>query len=257
MNQIIGLSIGGVFVALLGVTLPIEYDAATFFAAALLLLLIPQAKGTLEGTGARAARRFRSELAEGFAFIRRNRFLVEVFAIGMIVNFFGMGITALFAPYAAFVLHGGPVVYGALGAFLAAGSFGGAAAIGRVDMRRSAGRYYLGAGIGLSAAILLLGLSNVLPISLALMLGVGAGVGINAIAVSVMLQAKVPARLLGRVSAALMALRTASAPAGPIFAGWLAATWSVGGTFLLSGGIMIGIIGLAAVTMTSLRTVEF
>ena len=44
MNQIIGLSIGGVFVALLGVTLPIEYDAITFFAAALLLLWIPRAK---------------------------------------------------------------------------------------------------------------------------------------------------------------------------------------------------------------------
>jgi MFS transporter, DHA3 family, macrolide efflux protein len=257
MNQIIGLSIGGVFVALLGVTLPIEYDAITFFAAALLLLWIPRAKVARDAAATWAAPNFRIEFAEGFAFIRRNRFMVELIAIGIIVNFFGNGIAALFAPYAAFVLHGGPAVYGFLGAFVAAGALVGAGAMGRVNTRRSAGRYVFGGGVAISAVILLLGLVHSLPIALALMLALGVTQAVINIPISVVFQAMVPGRLLGRVGAAFGALVVAMGPVGPLFAGWLAQKWSVGGVFLLSGAVMIVVMGLGAVTMTSLRTVEY
>ncbi len=72
LNQIVGFALGGVFVALLGVTIPIEYDALSFFAAAVLLLLIPRARGATEPEVPSSPHRFRSELAEGFAFIRRT-----------------------------------------------------------------------------------------------------------------------------------------------------------------------------------------
>ncbi|MGI0155707.1 MAG: MFS transporter, partial [Thermoplasmata archaeon] len=110
-NQVVGLSIGGVVVALFGVTIPIEYDALTFFAAALLLFTISGRTPAPSPAPERKPGAFRREFSEGLTFIRGNRFMLELIVIGVIVNFFGNGIFALFAPYASFVLHGGAAVY--------------------------------------------------------------------------------------------------------------------------------------------------
>ena len=256
MNQIVGLSIGGVVVALLGVTLPIEYDALSFFAAAAILLMVPTAAGSVDGTaGPRPG--FRAEFVEGIAFIRRHRFMLELISIGIVVNFFANGLVALFAPYADFVLHGGAAAYGFLGAAVAVGSIGGAAAMGRVDTRRSAGRYLFVGGGAVGVVFLALGLTGSLPIALALMVALGITIAVTNIPMQIVLQAKVPGRLLGRVGAAFGALITGTSPAGPIFAGWLAQRWSVSGVFLLTGVIFSVVILVGAATMTSLRTVEY
>jgi MFS transporter, DHA3 family, macrolide efflux protein len=255
MNQIVGLSLGGIFVALFGVTLPIEYDALSFFGAAVLLALIPASAAAPRA--AEAVVGFRAELAEGLAFIRQNRFMVEIIVIGVIVNFFGNGLFAILAPYTEFVLHGGAAVYGFLGASLAVGAIIGAGAMGRVDIRRTAGRYLFGGGIAIGAAVLALGFAGTVPIALALMLAFGVAVSITNIPISVVMQAKIPGRLLGRVTATFGALIMATSPAGPLFVGWLAQRWSVSGVFLLSGVVIVAVIGIGALTMSSLRHVEY
>jgi MFS transporter, DHA3 family, macrolide efflux protein len=257
MNQIVGLSIGGIFVALLGVDLPIEYDALTFFVAALILLTIPSKTAAVGTLSPPAPPAFRSEFSEGLAFIRKNRFMLELFVIGVIVNFFGNGIFALFAPLAAFVLHGGAQVYGALGAAVAAGALAGALMIGRIDVRRTAGRYIFLGGVGIGVFVLLVGtVSSVLP-ALAILFGAGVTLSITNIPISVVMQAKIPGKLLGRVGGTFGALIMATAPVGPLFAGWLAQRWSVSGVFLVFGLIIAVVIGLGAVTMGSLRRVEY
>jgi MFS family permease len=253
-NAIIGLSIGGVFVAVFGVVLPIEYDALTFFAAALLLLLIPVTPAPSSAPG---PSEFRKEFAEGISFIRQHRFMVELILIGIIVNFFGNGVSALIAPYSRFVLNGGPAVYGFLGAFVSAGSLVGAGAVGAVNTRRSAGRYLFAGGVLLGGSLFALGLIANIPLALADMLALGVLISVTNIPISVLLQAKVPGRLLGRVGAAFGALVGLTGPGGPIFAGWLAQQWSVGAVFLLSGAVCVIVIGVGAVTMRSLRTVEY
>src|SRR5271157_760892 len=259
MNAILGLSLGGIFVALFGVTVPIEYDAATFFAAAVLLLFIPQSPGSPAGapTPRPVVNGFRAEFAEGLSFIRSHRFMLEIITIGVVVNFFGNGLAAMLAPYAAFVLHGGPAVYGFLGACFAAGSVVGAGAIGQVDTRRSAGRYLFGGGVASGVVVVGLGLVGSIPVALALMIALGAGLAVTNIPINVLLQAKVPARLLGRVGTALGALVSATGPAGPIFAGWLAQRWSVSGVFLLCGVVFVAVIGVGALTMTALRSIRY
>lgn len=257
MNQIIGLSIGGVVVALFGVALPIEYDALSFFLAAVLLLLISRPAAAPLPSAAAAPTNFRQEFAEGLSFIRQNPFMVELIILGVVVNLFGNGMGALFAPYAAFVLHGGSVVYGFLGAFVAGGSLVGAAAIGGVDMHRTAGRYLFGGGLAIGGAFFALGVATRLAFALPLMLALGIALAVTNIPITVVLQAKIPGRLLGRVTAAFSALIMLFAPGGPILAGWLAQRWSVGDAFLLFGAGITVIIGLGAVSMTSLRSVEY
>lgn len=257
LNQIVGLSLGGAFVALFGVALPIEYDALSFFVAALLLLGVPR---TTTGAGAptsAAPARFRTELAEGFAFIRSQRFLLELIAIGVIVNFFGNGLVALLPPFAKFVLHGGAAVFGFLGAAIAAGSLGGGLAMGRVDTHRSAGKYLFGGGVLLGLGVLAVGFATSIPLALAAMLFIGIMLAVVNIPIGIVLQAKVPGRLLGRVGAALGALVSAVSPVGPLFAGWLAERWTAPPVFLLSGAVIAGVIGVGGLTMRSLRRVEY
>jgi len=256
LNQIVGLSIGGVFVALLGVTLPIEYDALSFFVAALLLILIPR-KAPAPVDPAAAPKNFRDEFVEGFAFIRQNRFMLEIICIGVLVNFFGNGVFALFAPYTQFVLHAGVAVYGLLGAFVAVGSLVGAGVMGKVDMHTTAGKYLFAGGVTLGPLLLVVGLTASVPVALVVMALFGVAVTVTNLPISVAMQAKIPGRLLGRVGAAFSALVLATSPAGPLFAGWFAETWSVPAFFVLSGIVVTVVIALGAVMMRSLRTLRY
>jgi predicted MFS family arabinose efflux permease len=255
MNQIVGLSLGGIFVALFGVALPIEYDALSFFAAAVLIALIP--RSPTASTASDASLGFRAELAEGFDFIRTNRWMLEIIVIGVIVNFFGNGLIALIAPYAEFVLGGGPAVYGFMGAAVAVGAIFGAGAMGRANLRKTAGRYLFVGGTLIGFVTIGLGLTRTVPIALALMLSFGVVVTITNIPISVVMQAKIPGRLLGRVSSAFSACVMASSPAGPLFAGWLAQRWSVNGVFLLSGVVITAAIVVGGLTMSSLRNMAY
>jgi MFS family permease len=257
LNQIVGLSLGGVFVALLGVTLPIEYDAITFFVAALLLSLVPSPKAPSTSPRPASAPSLFRELREGLSFLRQNRFLVELIGIGMIVNFFGNGLSALFAPYASYVLHGGPTVYGLLGAFVAAGSIVGAAVIGKMNTRKSAGRYLFAGGIGIGLSILLVGFATSTPVAFALMLSFGITMAVANLPMLTLLQAKVPDRLRGRVMAAFFSLVVATGPAGPLALGWIAERWSISAAFLLAGIAVTSVLAVGALTMKELRTVEY
>jgi len=257
LNQIVGLSLGGVIVALVGVELPIEYDALSFFAAALLLLAIPVALSAGRVPRAASSRRFWHEFSEGFHFIRSHTFVIDLLIIGIIANFFGNGIFALFAPFAVFVLHGSAATYGLLGAGVAAGSLGGALAIGKVDLHRTAGRYLFIGGVVFGAAILVLGITTHLPEAFGLMLLLGVSLAVINLPISVVLQAKIPTEILGRVGATFGALIMATAPAGPIVAGWIAERWSISAMFDLSGVIILGLILGGAATMRALRNVTY
>ncbi len=257
LNQVVGLSLGGIVVALFHVAAAIEYDALTFAAAAALLLLIPATPRAARDPSQGPPPRFREELGEGLRFIRAHRFMLEIIAIGVIVNFFGNGLAAVVAPYASFVLHGGAEVYGFLGAGVAFGAFVGAALVGRADLRASVGRYTFLGGLGIGGSVLGLGLVGTFPLAMSLMLALGATLSVTNVPISVAIQAKVPSRLLGRVGAAFGALVSATGPAGPLFAGWLAQRWSVPGVFLLSGLVIVLVMGLGALTMTSLRSLRY
>ena len=256
-NQIVGLSVGGVVVALLGVTIPIEYDALSFFLAALIVAWIAAAYGRPATTGAEAPSRFSEEFAEGIRFIRQNRFLLELILLGAALNFFGTAIGALFAPYSKLVLHGGPATYGFLGAAIAFGAIVGALVIGKVETRSSAGKYLFGGGAGVGAGILLLGLTSTIPVAFALVLLLGVALSVTNIPMSVLIQAKVPGRLLGRVLGAFGSLIIIAGPAGAFFAGTLAAATTVSDVYLLSGGVFLAVLGLGSVVMRDLRTVSY
>jgi MFS transporter, DHA3 family, macrolide efflux protein len=256
-TQVLGLSVGGIVVALFGAALPIEYDAITFLVAALILGLMSSSVGRPEPPAPGTERRFRTEFYEGLRYIRGQRFLLELIVLGLVVNFCGNAIFTLWAPYADLVLHGGAATYGFLGAAIAAGSIVGAVVVGKVDTRRSAGKFLFAGGAGIGGMIILLGLTRTVPYALLEALLLGILLSVANIPLFVMVQAKVPSRLLGRVMAVLMSMLLAAAPLGAFFAGSFAQATSIGTVYIVAGAIILTTVGVGVVAMKSVRTVTY
>ena len=255
-NQIVGYTLGGVAVALLGVTVPIEYDALSFFIAAALVTGIgstygrpPDAPATPSG--------FVTEFKEGLAFIRANRFLVELIALGFVVNFFGNAAAALFAPYAKLVLHGGASVYGVLVATIAVGTIVGAGVVGKINARRSVGKLLLGGGVGIGALLVGFGLVTTILPAVGVAVTLGVVLAVTNIPISVLIQARVPGRLLGRVGAVLGALIGGAGPLGAFYSGSLAEASSIPTVFLVSGAAVVAIMAFGWLVLGELRRVSY
>ncbi|MGI0131653.1 MAG: MFS transporter [Thermoplasmata archaeon] len=256
-NQIVGLSVGGVVVALVGVSLPIEYDALSFLAAAALVAAIPPAVGRPVPGEQPGRPRFRTQFVEGLAFVRGQRFLVEVIGIGIVVNFFANAVAALWAPYAALTLNGNAATYGFLGAAVAAGSVIGALVAGKIDARRFAGRSLFGGAMGIGAAIVALGLTRSIAPAFVEAFALGTMLSITNVPLLTVVQAKVPARLLGRVTAVLFSVIVVAGPVGAIFAGSLAQATTLSTVFLLSGLFVLAIMAVGSVALKDLRNVAY
>ena len=256
-TQIAGLALGGLVVALFGVTLPIAYDALSFLVAAAILVLMSSAVGRPSPPDPGAAPGFAAQFAEGFRYVVGQRYLVEIVAIGVVINFAGNATFALWAPYAAVVLHGGPLTYGLLGAMIAVGSIVGAAAVGKLNVRPIAGRLIFAGLVAFGALVVALGLTHTVPFALAEAFGVGAFVSAINVPLLTAVQARVPARLMGRVMSVLLGLILAAAPFGAIVAGELAVATSIGLVYAAMGALALVTATIGFVAMRDVRDLTY
>jgi MFS family permease len=259
-NQLASMGLGGIVVAIFGVATPILYDGATFFVAAALLLMVPRlavAVKSLNPSDKDAQKGFLSDFAEGFGFIRQNRLLLEVIGLAVVLNFFGAMASALSAPYAKFVLGGNAAAFGFLGASVALGGIGGAFIAGKMDMRRFVGSMLFAGIIAIGAGMLVWGLTQNLYVALASGLVLGAGGAIANLPFGVLLQAKVPSRLLGRVTTALGASVTAAQPIAALVAGALVTKLTVGQVYLLSGIVILVVSFVGYLVLKDIREARF
>jgi MFS transporter, DHA3 family, macrolide efflux protein len=256
-TQVVGLSIGGIVVAVLGVSLPITYDAITFIAAAVIVAFIARSVGAPEPPedGKRAS--FSHEFLEGIRFLRTQRYLLELISIGVVLNFCGNAIFTLWAPYAEFVLHGGAATYGFLGAALAIGSILGAVVVGKIDVRRHVGRLaFVGVAVG-GGVVVLLGLTHSIPLALAESFSFGVMVSVINVPLFAAIQAKVPARLMGRMMAAFLSCILAAAPIGAFFAGTMAEATSIGFVYVVLGAALVGMSAVGALFLGDVRRLAY
>jgi predicted MFS family arabinose efflux permease len=255
-TQVVGLSIGGVVVALLGVDVPITYDALTFFAAAAIVALMALSVGRPE-PGAGAGATFREEFLEGIRFVRGQRYLLELIGIGVVVNFCGNAVATLWGPYADYVLHGGAEAYGFLGAAIAVGSIIGAVVIGKLNVRGRVGVVLLAGNVVTGTSIGLLGITRSIPLALVESLVLGVMLAVVNVPLLAAVQAKVPPRLMGRTIAVLMAFILAAAPVGAFFAGAMAAATSIELVFVVLGGIILAMSAVGAAFLGDVRRLAY
>ena len=244
INQVAGYGIGGIIVLLFGPTLPILYDALTFVFAALVISMIARSRCAIPNTfstpgGPIPASSFKQKLMEGLKYIRGSRFLLELVVVGVLLNFFGTGVFALLAPYSRDVIHGNAGTYGILLAMFSLGIILGSIFVGKIDSRKYVGKLLFLGVIAVGGLTVALAFTTVAWLALGIAFGVGFFNAIVNIPLSVLIQAKIPGELLGRVATSLGALITLSQPISAATAGGVAGSLSIGETFLIYGFFMV------------------
>ena len=262
-TQIAGYGIGGALVLLLGVEVPIFYDSFTFIFAAASVLLISRSvlhppsviASTL--TAIPKAEGFREKFLEGLRFIRTSHLLIEVIALAVVLNFFGGGIQALVAPYAQYTVHGNAGTYGSMLAALSFGLVLGSIVVGKIEARKYVGKLLFLGVFGLAGAVALMGLTTVAAYAVGLMFAVGVCLALANLPLQVLVQAKVPGNLLGRVFTSLGALVTIATPVAAITTGGLAGSIQIGPTLQLYGTLMLAVTAIAYFAFREIREAKY
>jgi len=182
---------------------------------------------------------FKQKLMEGLKYIRGSRFLLELVVVGVLLNFFGTGVFALLAPYSRDVIHGNAGTYGILLAMFSLGIILGSMFVGKIDSRKYVGKLLFLGVIAVGGLTVALAFTTVAWLALGIAFSVGFFNAIVNIPLSVLIQAKIPGELLGRVATSLGALITLSQPISAATAGGVAGSLSIGETFLIYGFFMV------------------
>jgi MFS family permease len=237
---VVGPAFGGVLIATVGVAAAFAFDAVTFVAALVALLLIapiPPYPG--------AARPSLHTIAEGLRFARARRIVMSTFVIDLNAMIFGMP-SSLFPVLALDVFHTGPAGIGLLTAAPAAGALVGAALTGWTARVARPGRGVVVSVAGWGLAIAAFGLVTAsFPLALLFLALAGAADVISAVLRSGIVQFETPDELRGRV----MSIQTLVVTSGPRLGDAEAAIVAalVGPQFSVVSGGVLCLVGLIAV----------
>ncbi len=238
--SILGPAFGGILLATVGVAAAFFFDAVTFVAAIIALLLIapiPPHPG--------AARPSLATIKEGLRFARRKRIVLSTFVIDLVAMVFGMP-SSLFPALALGVFGVGPAGVGLLAAAPAAGALVGASLTGWVGRIVHPGRAVIVSVAGWGIAITAFGLCTwSFPLALFFLALAGAADVISAVLRSSILQLETPDEIRGRVTSIQILVVTSGPRLGDAEAAAVAALTSPQFS-VVSGGILC-LVGLVAV----------
>jgi MFS family permease len=227
-----GPALGGILLVTVGVASAFLFDAVTFVAAIVALLLIAPIPPRPD-----AARPSLETVKEGLRFARGKRIVLSTFVIDLVAMIFGMP-TSLFPALALDVFHVGPAGVGLLTAAPAAGALVGAALTGWVGRIVHPGRAVIVAVTGWGLAITAFGLaSGSFALALLFLALAGAADVISAVLRSSIWQLETPDALRGRVASIHILVVTSGPRLGDAEAAAVAAV--VGPQLsVISGGIL-------------------
>jgi MFS family permease len=252
ITLIVGPGIGGILIAVLGVTWVYAIDTVTYLAALAALRWIPKVMPDVtEGqTPAEAVR-------EGLRYALRTPLILSIFVIDLIAMIFGMP-RAVFPELAQQTFDGGARVVGLLYAAPSVGALAGALLSGWVTRVRRHGIAVILAVLAWGTAITLAGFSTFsLALTLFFLAIAGASDVISAVFRGSMLLEATPDRLRGRVSSLNLMVVIGGPRFGDVEAGLVAAavgapaSIAIGGVACLLGA---GLLGAVAPALRGYRT---
>jgi hypothetical protein len=239
LASVLGPAAAGGLIA--GVGLPVTYglDVLSF----LLSLAVLAAMGQVPPAADADHPSLRSVL-DGLRYARSRPDLLGSYAVDFLAMFFGMP-RALFPALADDL--GGPGVLGLLHAAPAAGALLVAATSGWTVRVHRHGRAVIVAAIGWGLAIVVVGVTDVLPVTLVALAAAGGADQVSAIFRQTMWAASVPDHLRGRLAGLEMVGYMSGPLLGNVESGVAAALLGVRGA-IVSGGVLC-VLGVAAVAL--------
>ena len=245
--RVTGPALGGAVVALAGAGFCFAFNAVSFIAV-LVGLLMMRVDELLPADRNAERPRLLTGTREAFTYIRSTPRAATVLVLVAIASAFAFNFNVLLPVMAKSTLHAGPGTFGLVTAFFGAGALGGAlasAALGKARMG-----LFLAALTAFSAGETLLAPQRSLFMAGALLFVVGFCFTLWTSNANSTLQLEAPSHLRGRVIGLYYYAFNGSGPAAGLFAGWLA---SVGGTELAFA--VGGAVTLAAALVATARAV--
>jgi len=259
------LGIGGLLIELIGASLSLFYNTATYLISAtmIFLILVPSAATTkmqdiaqIQSEKVSLPRKtsLLDDVLEGVRYMREKQAILEMTAISSVINFFFVIGGNFFVIYEAkFLLTTSGLLYGILLSSLSFGSAVGALFMGRVHALKYAGKVFIAfTGIvGLSTLGMILLRYVVFDISMLFVTGLA--IGLATVLYFSIVQIIVPGHILGRVISADEVGSFAAIPLGQIAGGFIIQFYGIIPDFEVAG-IGLLLTALASVFLKDLRT---
>lgn len=235
----IGTASAGALIAAIGAAPSIVVDAATFaFSAVLLALTAPRSAPRVR---TKESSSYRAELLAGWNFLRRDAVLVSMVSMIAVTNLLDAAYTAVLVPVWAKDSGGGAMAMGVLFAV-----FSGAAVLGSVVAASYATRlprfttYVVAFLVGGLPRFVVLGMPAPLAAVLAVAVLGGFAAGFINPILGAVLYERIPAELMGRVTALNSSLCWAGIPLGGLVGGLLVAAAGLSPAVLAAGLVYFG-----------------
>ncbi len=233
-SNLIGGSLAGILIALIGSSNLLWVDAATFAVSALLIgTLVPSASSPAKTTPEDS---YLSNIMAGIRFIYHNQLVLSLTLTVMMTNMLDEALTSVMLPDYAKNIFGSAVPFG-----LMVGAFGGAAFLGAILFGVVGNRlprrmtFAVGYLIGGGTRFLALALVPILPVLIVVYIIAGVASGSLNPIITTLLQERATPEMRARVFGAVLAGVVAAMPLGVILSGYLVDRVGITTSLLLSG----------------------
>ena len=231
LARLVGPSIAGILIALVGEGVVFALNGATYLAMLAALALMHTAS-----TGSRdRSQRLLQNLREGFGFAWDFLPVRAVLKLVMVVSFVGAPFVVLMPVFATDVLGGGPDTLGFLMAAQGAGALVGALYLASRRGVQGLGRVIAFASGTFGAGLILFGLSPWLWLSLPLLAVAGFGIMVQMAACNTFLQSVVGDGMRGRIMSLYTMAFVGTMPLGSLLAGAVAERVGAPMTVIMGG----------------------
>lgn len=216
--RLIGPSIAGVLIALVGEGWCFAVDAVSYLAVIASLLMMTVAPRIVETSRGR----FFADLREGVRYVAGFAPLRALLLLIGLTSFTAMPYTVLMPVFARTILGGGPHTLGLLMAAVGAGAIAGLLWLASRPDVRGLGRVVVVGGLAFGIALGLFSFSRILWLSVPLLAMVGAGMMLQMAASNTLLQTLADDRMRGRVMSFYTMAFFGMVPFGSLAAGAIA-----------------------------------
>lgn len=216
--RLTGPALGGLTIAAVGVSGCFTLNALSFLA--VLIALLKMRSDDLYDVPSPARGKLLNQISEGVRYAVRTPDIAVVLIMMAVIGTFGYNFTVILPLVARFVLHAGPVGFGALTSSMAVGSLTAAIAIaytGRVSQRT-----LLAGASGFSLLLLCVALSTLWATTVAALIALGLFSIIFSATANSRLQMVTPPEFRGRIMSLYTLLFLGSTPIGSLAVGALA-----------------------------------
>jgi MFS family permease len=242
LASLIGPAAAGVLVALVNTGPAFVIDAFSFVIASVALFFVVGGRRAAAAEGpAEAQPGLLSSVGVGLRYAWRDPAIRSLIVLSAAFNFALTGPLTVGIPYLADQrFDGGPAAFGIILSGFGAGALVGAVMAGSVPRIRHLGAVVLTIGVGIGAAVSLIGLAPNVPLAFVLLAVIGLGAGFLNVHIVSWLQARTAQEMRGRVMSLVMIGSAGLVPVSYAVSGAIVDFGAVTIMFAVGGAIITG-----------------